>query len=283
MVMPRWKSLKKKFEAYLNTWLLKQDSEAPTAINKLYESMAYSLNTGGKRFRPELAMLTAQTLNQEVEKVLPVAVAVEMIHTYSLIHDDLPMMDNDDERRGKPTNHKVFGEDVALLTGDALLTEAFYVLATAYEDRPQVAQKTVAFVAKAAGARGMVAGQAIDIQDSPAEKNKWIATIHQKKTGALIAVSVGAAAIACDATVLQQEALTQFAEQLGFAFQLSDDLLDWDPNHPEATSYVSVHGIEETQKLLTATSNECLKALESANLPTEFFTPLVDFNQSRKK
>ncbi|MCB0407995.1 MAG: polyprenyl synthetase family protein [Bdellovibrionales bacterium] len=270
-----------KFEQYLKGQPLIESG--PTSFQKLFESMNYSLDSGGKRFRPVLSLLTAKTLNQSLELVLPVALAVEMIHTYSLIHDDLPVMDNDDLRRGRPTNHKIYGEPLALLAGDALQAEAFRHLATSYKGSPETGLNIIELIAEASGARGMVGGQVVDIDPSEEMKKEWISFIHENKTGALIRVSVEAAAVACGINKDIQLQLREFGAQLGFAFQLADDILDWDEKNPETTSYVSVYGIEKTKQKLTEISKNCLLALKSAHLPIKEFEPLVIFNQERQK
>lgn len=252
-------------------------------LNELIQSMGYSFGNGGKRFRPILSLLTAQTLNCRIENALPVAYAVECIHTYSLIHDDLPCMDDDDERRGKPTNHKVYGEAIALLAGDGLLTEAFQHLAQSYREKPRVATESVRLISEAAGWNGMVGGQSVDIANSDDIKKQWIDFIHENKTGALIRVSVEAAAVACEASASQQLSLRKFGAQLGYCFQLADDILDWDPDHPESTSYTTVYGLEATREKLNRTTEECLQTLKGVDLTTHFFEPIVRFNQVRNK
>ncbi len=269
------------FESYLADHQPAMSVVSPSPQSRLLESMQYSLKTGGKRFRPVLSLLTAKTLGCDLEKALPVALAVEYIHTYSLIHDDLPMMDDDDERRGQPTNHKVFGEPVALLAGDSLLTESFAHLAN-FCSGPE-AIRIVKLVAEASGWRGMVGGQAVDI--APAEKNQkdWIDFIHENKTGALIRVSVEAAAVACKAKENQVASLREFAQNLGFAFQLADDLLDWDPANPENTSYVSIYGEGPTRLKLTSVNELCLSLLRETQLSCQWFEPLIQFNSERSQ
>lgn len=186
------------------------------------------------------------------------AAAVELVHTYSLIHDDLPCMDNDDVRRGLPTNHKVFGEAGALLAGDALLTLSFGILAQAPSPNAAFA---VSLLSQAAGPRGMVGGQVLDIETSGDVDETLLTEIHQRKTGALIAVAVEGAAVLCGATVRQVALLKEYAERLGLAFQLADDLQDFDPERPERVSYVSCLGIAETLKRLEQFSAHALDAL----------------------
>jgi geranylgeranyl diphosphate synthase type II len=200
----------------------------PTSLN---ESMAYSIFAGGKRVRPVLALASYEACGGHAEDIVPYASALEFIHTYSLIHDDLPAMDNDNLRRGKPTSHKVFGEGMAILAGDALLTEAFYLLSrnahhsSGVRDRDLL--KVVREVAMAAGAHGMVGGQAEDILSEGMEKDgENLSFIHAHKTGALITVSVRMGAILGRAGKRKLSALTIYGENIGLAFQIVDDILD---------------------------------------------------------
>src|SRR4051812_43647285 len=190
------------------------------ALERFWESMFYSLLSDGKRFRPVLSMLTAKAFQKPYEVVLPLAAAVELIHTYSLIHDDLPLMDDDDVRRGRPTNHKVYGEAMALLAGDGLLTAAFSILAQSASPHAITA---VHLLSEAAGPRGMVGGQVLDIESKSPDAD-LLEEIHQRKTGALIQVSVEAAAVMCGGTPEQQKAMAEYGGHLGMAFQLADDL-----------------------------------------------------------
>ena len=272
----------KRYEDYLVTKMPKAATEGPKGLALLEQSIAYTVKSGGKRFRPALSLLTAKTLEADEDSVFAVGTAAEWIHTYSLIHDDLPCMDNDDERRGQPSNHKVYGEALALLAGDALLTETFGFLAREYSEVPDRAVKIISELSSLAGVNGMVGGQSVDIDEDSDEKAKWISYIHEKKTGALIQASVVCAAHACGADETKVAALRSFSDQLGLAFQLADDLLDWDPENPEPTSYVNVVGPEETARLLNETSDQCLNHLEKVGLQTKFFAPLVEFNKTRE-
>lgn len=196
----------------------------------LTKAMRYSLFAGGKRLRPILCIAGAETVGGLGREVLPVACALELIHTYSLIHDDLPLMDDDALRRGKPTNHKVFGEPIALLAGDGLLTEAFSLMTSADisgKISPQILLRAISLISRAAGYDGMVGGQAVDIQwegkraDLPVVK-----FMHIHKTGALITASVASGAILGGADESRIEAITSYGEKIGLAFQISDDILD---------------------------------------------------------
>ncbi|HOT74973.1 MAG TPA: polyprenyl synthetase family protein [Candidatus Wallbacteria bacterium] len=207
-----------------------------TMPNKLHEAMRYSVFAGGKRIRPVITMLCCKLFSGNLEDALPVAAAIEMIHTYSLIHDDLPAMDNDDFRRGKPTSHKVYGEAVAILAGDALLTKAFEVLAKVPKTtsiKPDVANLIIETVAGAAGNLSMIGGQVMDIMsEAAAGSEKKISElvlfeIHKRKTAALIAASAKAGAFVAKAGIKDVNAIEDFAMALGLLFQMSDDLLDY--------------------------------------------------------
>jgi geranylgeranyl diphosphate synthase type II len=199
----------------------------PADGTRLRRAMRYSLLAGGKRIRPVLALAAAEVAGAPRRPVLPFACALEMIHTYSLVHDDLPAMDDDDVRRGRPTSHKMFGEGLAILVGDALLTEAFAVMAAARGVPAVRALRAVAEVAAAAGERGMVGGQALDLA---AEGRRVglarVAAIHARKTGALLRVSVRVGALVAGASPALLARLTRYGTHLGLAFQIADDLLD---------------------------------------------------------
>lgn len=251
---------------------------------RLLESMRYSLlQEGGKRFRPVLAMLTAEALGRSPDLVLPFAAAVECVHTYSLIHDDLPAMDNDDFRRGKPTNHKVFGEETAILAGDALLTEAFQMIADSYQGQPAAAASLVSQLAGASGFRGMVGGQAIDMGAKKEAVNlDELRTMHRLKTGALIRVAAMGAATICEANEKQRAEIGVFAENLGLAFQVADDLLDDDPAKPEPGGYPALLGREGTERFLDQLTNACLQSLQTWPESAEPLRQIARFNRRRE-
>jgi geranylgeranyl diphosphate synthase type II len=196
---------------------------------RLFEAMRYSLLSGGKRIRPVLALAACEAVGGRIENAMGFACAIEMIHTYSLVHDDLPCMDDDDLRRGKPTNHKIYGDAMATLAGDALLTDAFKVVARSGGDRvpSPVLVEVVAELAEAAGSGGMVAGQAIDIlsEGEPTDLAK-LEHLHSKKTGALFLVAVRGGARLGGANSAHLESLTAYGRALGLAFQVIDDVLD---------------------------------------------------------
>ena len=215
--------LREQVDAYLQQLRF---SDTP-ATEGLEEAMLYSLLAGGKRIRPVLALATASALGETPAGVMPLAAALEMVHSYSLIHDDLPCMDDDDLRRGKPTSHVVFGQGMAVLAGDALLTEAFAVLATATPRARYNAADLVSELARAAGSRGLIAGQVADLE---AEKKKptepALYFIHAAKTGMLLRASLKLGAMCAGATKAQVASLDHFGFALGLAFQIQDDILD---------------------------------------------------------
>lgn len=202
--------------------------------NPIVEAMRYSLFAGGKRLRPILCLAATEIVGGKKETALPVACALEMIHTYSLIHDDLPAMDNDDFRRGKPTNHRVFGEAMAILAGDGLLTEAFYLLTypDLLEKIPPAQLVWIShLIAQAAGFRGMVSGQVMDLEATGKEIGlEELKAIHDHKTGALIRVAVESGAIIGGGNKTEVEALKEYGTQIGLAFQIVDDVLDIEGN-----------------------------------------------------
>ncbi len=239
---------------------LKKYLKTPKAHPEImFEAMRYSLLAKGKRLRPVLMFLTAEALGKSHRNVIHAACGIEMLHTYSLIHDDLPAMDNDDLRRGMPTSHVKFGEATAILAGDALLTKAFemftYGPAT---DKAKVL--AIAELAKAAGAEGMVGGQAADMiaEGKKADKNT-LDYIHKHKTGALIAASITCAAILCGANSKKTALFKKFGEKIGLAFQIADDILDIiaDPKKLGKTkgkdqakgklTYPAVYGLEKSR------------------------------------
>ncbi|MGF1523499.1 MAG: geranylgeranyl diphosphate synthase CrtE [Leptolyngbyaceae cyanobacterium] len=206
------------------------DASLPMAYPEtIYESMRYSLLAGGKRLRPILCLATCELLNGTETMAMPTACALEMIHTMSLIHDDLPAMDNDDYRRGKLTNHKVYGEDVAILAGDGLLSYAFEYVATQTQNvPPERILQVVAALGRAVGAAGLVGGQIVDLasEGNPDVTLETLNFIHTHKTGALLKVSVTSGAILAGGDDEQISVLARYAEKIGLAFQIVDDVLD---------------------------------------------------------
>jgi geranylgeranyl diphosphate synthase type II len=237
---------------------------------QLKDSMHYSLMAGGKRLRPTLMFAAAESLGFSNEDVLEAAIAVEMIHTYSLIHDDLPAMDNDDLRRGKPTNHVVFGDATAILAGDGLLTHAFYVISERAQSHPEEAQAVLQVsreLSLYAGPYGMVGGQAADMAGG-VESLEQLEEIHKRKTGDLIVFSLRAAGILCHANDQQLAALETYGRNIGLAFQIQDDVLDvigdqtklGKPIHSDEESnkitYPTLIGFEQCEKWIQVLTEE---------------------------
>ncbi|MBI1822877.1 MAG: polyprenyl synthetase family protein [Nitrospirae bacterium] len=197
---------------------------------QLHEAIYYTLFAGGKRLRPILAIASFETVGGDDDRILPLACAIELIHTYSLVHDDLPAMDNDDFRRGQLTVHKKFGEAIAILTGDALLTEAFYLLSSSrYSvENPRISLQVIEELSEAAGSRGMVGGQVFDLalEGRTDVTLEMIEMLHRCKTGALIKASVSTGARIGGAENRQMEALRIYGQKVGLAFQIKDDILD---------------------------------------------------------
>jgi len=230
---------------------------------KIYEAMRYSLLAGGKRLRPILCLSACELFGGTQEMSLPTACALEMIHTMSLIHDDLPAMDNDDYRRGKLTNHKIYGEDIAILAGDGLLAYAFeYVVDKTKNVPPTEILKVIFRLGKAVGARGLVGGQVVDLEceGKPDISAETLTFIHTRKTGALLETSVLSGAILAGAKPEDLEKLTLYAQNIGLAFQIIDDILDITATQEELgktagkdlkaqkATYPSIWGLEESKK-----------------------------------
>ena len=221
---------KKLIESSLSAYF----SEEAEAYGTICAAVRYSLLAGGKRIRPVLCLAAAEATGGTIEEAMPAACALEMIHTYSLIHDDLPAMDNDDYRRGRLTSHKVFGEDMAVLAGDALLTEAFRTLTDRGKmpgTSPERILAVAGEIAEAAGYRGMVGGQALDVRAAEKEGDmENLYAIHRHKTGALLRVSLRTGAILAGADADALASLTAYGESIGLAFQIADDILNVEGN-----------------------------------------------------
>lgn len=241
----------------------------------LKRAMSYSLDAGGKRLRPILVMAGAEAVGGAAERVLPAAIAVEMIHTFSLIHDDLPAMDDDSLRRGKPTNHRVFGEANAILAGDGLLAEAFYVLADAANDFDRgVLLRVIRDIAAATGGRGMTGGQVIDIESTGRSiDEKGLTRLHLYKTGALLKVSVTSGATLCGASDERIAALGKYGENVGLAFQIADDILDIEGDEKVLgkdvgsdeinvkSTYPAILGMDESKKRAASLVDQAVSVL----------------------
>lgn len=277
---------------------LPPESTPPESIHK---AMRYSVFAGGKRIRPVLTLLTAEIFTGEPEVALPPACAVELVHTYSLIHDDLPAMDDDDYRRGRPTSHKVFGEGMAILAGDALMTLAFEALSNPafaggcgrkYWDEvpPETKLALLSDIARAAGAGGMVGGQVMDLEAEGKKPGaEALDKMNDLKTGALLVASMRAGAMVAGCSAMELEKVTSFAALMGRAFQVVDDLLDVegdagrmgkakgaDQNKKKA-SYISCCGLEETRQMRDNLYGKAVGELEALGPETGELKTLTDF------
>lgn len=246
---------------------------------KIYEAMRYSLLAGGKRVRPILCLATCEMIGGTIEMVMPTACAVEMIHTMSLIHDDLPAMDNDDYRRGKLTNHKIYGEDIAILAGDGLLALAFEFVATQTPSTvpAERALQVIARLGKALGAAGLVGGQVVDLESEgkPDTSLETLNFIHNHKTAALLEACVVCGGIIAGASTEDVQKLTRYSQNIGLAFQIIDDILDITATQEqlgktagkdlkaEKVTYPSLWGIEESRAKAKQLVDQACAELES--------------------
>ena len=257
-------------ERYLTDYYTRFRSE-PQQL--LFEAMNYSLLSGGKRLRPIFTLEFCRMCGSDWKLAAPFAAAVEMIQTYSLIHDDLPCMDDDDLRRGKPTNHKVYGEGMAVLAGDALLTDAFMVASGAKLKKPENIATAIGVLAQNAGSLGMVGGQVLDINsEERLLTEEEVLAIQSRKTGALINASCVLGVLAAGGSELQLEAASRFAGALGLAFQIRDDMLDVIGNEKELgkavgtdtvkNTFVRLYGLEKCEELVNHYTDIALEALK---------------------
>ncbi|MBI1759967.1 MAG: polyprenyl synthetase family protein [Acidobacteria bacterium] len=282
--------------ARVDEWLnrlLPSEQDAPAII---HEAMRYSVFAGGKRLRPILTIATGEMFGAAEEELLPAACVLEMIHTYSLIHDDLPAMDNDTLRRGRPTNHMVYGEALAILAGDALLTQAFLTLARTTAIPVERRGRLMSEVAEAAGTRGaLIGGQVLDLQfEGKSITGPELEVIHRSKTGALIRCAVRLGAILGGAHEADLTAVTQYSEKVGLAFQIADDVLDATSTSEELgktagkdaavkkATYTSLYGIEGAKQRAQTLYQEALAALQSIDRQTPVLAALAQFIVERK-
>ncbi|MCY8232901.1 polyprenyl synthetase family protein [Priestia endophytica] len=271
-------------ESYLKEYKKLVEELLPTQIEALQmpsllkESMLYSLTAGGKRIRPILLLATLEAFGKDKSLGYEAACAVEMIHTYSLVHDDLPSMDDDDLRRGKPTNHKVFGEAAAILAGDALLTYSFQIVTKANLS-PEIKLLVIEELARAAGAEGMVGGQMADIEGEEKKLSlKELEYIHEHKTGKLLSFGIIAGAIIAGASEDQLSHLKNFSYHLGLAFQIQDDILDIEGNEQllgkpvgsdtgnDKATYPALLGMENAKEKLKYHMDQAIMELEKAEI-----------------
>lgn len=275
----------------LNRWL-PRESVKPTTLHK---AMRYSIFAGGKRLRPVLCLAAAEACGGRSVDALPVACAVECIHTYSLIHDDLPCMDNDDFRRGKPTNHKVFGEAVAVLAGDALLTVAFEMITRTPARSRYGHREMLAELALGSGSLQLVAGQVADMEGEGRKLSvEELKFIHERKTAALLTTSLRLGAFSANATAAQVRNLTTFGQSLGLAFQVIDDILDATKTSEELgktagkdakvgkATYPSIIGLEASRKEAARLTRKAMDAIKPFGNKGETLKALADYLLNRQ-
>ncbi len=279
--------------------LFPEQEENNNPVVNLTKSMNYSLLAGGKRLRPILCIAGAEVVGGNADDVMPVACALELIHTYSLIHDDLPAMDDDSVRRGKPTNHVVYGEAMAILAGDGLLTEAFFLMSkTAVSDNvsPESLQKVLALIAGAAGYRGMVGGQVVDIlSEGKVIDSSLVEYIHRHKTGALISASVLSGTILGGGTEEDVNSITTYGNFIGLAFQVADDILNIEGDSKEMgkdvgsdaergkNTYPSVFGLAQSKEMLNNFVDQAIESIERFDEKADPLRMIARYIIERKK
>ncbi len=289
---------RKKVDAFLDAHFRISADDQPK-FGHVYEAMRYSLLAGGKRVRPVLCLAAYEACGGPADKpsALAVASALELIHTYSLIHDDLPAMDNDDLRRGRPTNHKVFGDAMAILAGDSLLTEAFLMIARASAGgvNPSVLLEISGDVAEASGARGMAGGQVLDLESEKKKiSREELETVHRHKTGCLILVSVTSGAKLAGTDASQLASMRAYGESVGLAFQIADDILDVEGGaeemgkatggdaKKEKSTYPSILGLAESKRLAQEAMGKAVDALKGFDQRADPLRELARFIVNRK-
>lgn len=260
-------------------YYVKKYKESPDILK---EAIKYSVENSGKRFRPILCLLTAKSLGKDYRAVLPTACAIEFIHTYSLIHDDLPSIDNDDLRRGKPTCHKKFGEDIAVLAGDALFAEAFNIIIKYQiaDDRTKI--KILEEIADASGASGMVAGQIVDVYFTGKKiSKKKLEYMHRNKTGKIITASVRCAAILCGVIDDYLKKFTEYSENLGLAFQITDDILDV-TSDKRVNTFPNIWGISKSKEIARDKIDKAIAIIKSMDIDYKWLVNIANFLLVRK-
>jgi geranylgeranyl diphosphate synthase, type II len=286
-----WSSRQKQVDAAMDR-LLPRASTRPKTI---HEAMRYSIFAGGKRLRPVICLAAAEAVGGRAEPALPLACAVECIHTYSLIHDDLPTMDNDDFRRGKPTSHKVYGEGIAVLAGDALLTIAFEMVAQARPSKRYSSAALVLELAHAAGSQALVAGQVADLEGEGKKlKLADLQYIHENKTAALITSSIRLGAMSANASPRHLAGLTEFGRSLGLAFQVIDDILDVTQTTEklgksagkdvaaQKSTYPALLGLEKAKKEADRLTDRARAALKPFGKKAEALAAIADYLLKRE-
>lgn len=289
----------KTYASEVNEKLLEYVDVKNLPQSTVYKAMEYSIAAGGKRLRPVLAITVTEMLGGYKDDVMPIACAIEMIHTYSLIHDDLPAMDNDDFRRGKPTSHKVYGEAMAILAGDGLLNLAFETMLSAANTVKCDLKsyiKAMERVGSSAGVKGMIGGQVVDLESEGKKiSGDLLKYMHACKTGALIKAPVMAAAAICGATQSQEKALEEYAEYLGLAFQIKDDILDvigdseklgknvGSDEASDKSTFVSIYGLDKANELLKETTEKAKMAVKDVfGNESNFLLEMSDYLLNRQ-
>ena len=287
------KKKRKAVDAFLKKYITskKKHKDCPADLCK---AMSYALMAGGKRVRPILSIASHEAAGGRSDNMLPVAASLELIHTYSLIHDDLPAMDDDDYRRNQPTTHKVFGEATAILAGDALLTDAFNIISET-NTNPGTLIKVIHELTQACGPEGMVGGQAVDLLfEGKKAKKKDLLYIHTHKTGALIRASIRIGAIMANPTPAKLDSLTVYGEKVGLAFQVIDDILDITGTKEELgkstgadsargkNTYPSIFGLEESRKIAEKLIDDSLIAIKNLNKKAEPLSAIARYILERR-
>ena len=264
----------------------------------LNKSMEYSLMAGGKRLRPILVLATYHLFKEDIETCMPFAVAIEMIHNFSLIHDDLPGIDNDDFRHGKPTNHKQFNEATAILAGDALLNNAYMVISKDLKNskKEDISKKIILFEEFSEAVDRMIAGEFVDTEfEGQKISEDYLKYIHKNKTGALLKLCVRMGAILADVPKEDLDRLTTYAEKIGLAFQIKDDILSEEGNEQilgkpvgndkilEKCTYVSQYGLSGAKKILETITKDAIEELKVYGEKAQFLIELADYIQNRNK
>ena len=288
----------KKYQELINNELLKYVRKEKCPEEILNNSMEYSLMAGGKRLRPILVVAVYQLFKEDIEKCMPYAVAIEMVHNFSLIHDDLPGIDNDDFRHGKPTNHKKFNEATAILAGDALLNNAYIVISDDLEKSKsdELLKKIKVFKEFAKAIDRMIAGEYIDTEfEGKKISEEYLEYIHKNKTGALLKLCVRMGAILADAPQEDLNRLTSYAEKIGLAFQIKDDILSEEGDEKilgkpvgndkllEKCTYVSKYGLEGAKEILEKVTKEAIEELSRYDKKAEFLIELAKYIKERNK
>lgn len=281
-----------KYKKEIDTYIENYFKSLPN--NKITEAMSYSMNSGGKRVRGSLALMSGKMFGESKEEILDMALAIEMIHTYSLIHDDLPSMDNDSLRRGMKTSHVVFGEAMAILAGDALLNEAFTVMLESYALKSKDGVRAALLMSKASGRDGMILGQVLDLENEKKDASyKELLACHNKKTGELISISLVAPATFLGASEEELEKIKSFGLKLGLVFQIQDDILDSVSTEEELgktigkdekmnkTTYVSLFGVEKSREIEKELIEDCIDILKDIDRDTKEIEEFVYFLKER--